>query len=427
MKRALYRIEAVPLLVGALALFAILALWTQVQPFASLSDYGVLNDPTQSNAARRNVTLLIMGAALLLIWRRGQLGLLWQACNPLLVAIFVWFAFTALLSPAPGLALNRLVLAGVVIVIAACLPLLFTRMESFAAVLGMATSGAILLCFGGAIFLPDLAIHSLRDTVEQGLAGDWRGMFRHKNDLAPMAIHFTLVGILLWQLRWRFWGGAIILGALLLLALSGGKTASLLLLPSLLGAMLIIRLGDRGAALVALMLLGGLALLTVGSVAFPPIGALVAHLPDPSFTGRADIWQLALEAIGKRPLTGYGYNVFWDTGATYLVAGTGDTAALVSHAHNGFLDTALSAGLPGLLLVIFWAGIAPLQHIAVIKRRRMGFAERAFLQYLVSAWLFTLLVSNLEAILFNRGDSIWFTGLLAIICLRFWAREELAR
>jgi O-antigen ligase len=219
----------------------------------------------------------------------------------------------------------------------------------------------------------------------------------------------------------------VVVAALSLLLLSGGKTAGLLLLPALAGAGLITRLGDRGAALAVLVLVGGLALLTLGSVAFPAIAALLAPLPDPSFTGRTDIWRLALEAIGKRPLTGYGYNVFWDSGAAYLVAGATDTAALVSHAHSGFLDTALSAGLPGLLLVVLWAGVAPLRHISAIKRRLASDAERAFLRYLVAAWLFTLLASNLEAILFNRGDAIWFTGLLAIVCLRYWARMELAR
>lgn len=427
MSAALTRLEMRPLLVGGLALCALLVLWTQAQPFASLADYGVLDDPTRSNGLRRNLTLLILALAVLLVWRGGQTGRLWQAVSPGLVSIFLWFALAALLSPSAGLALNRLVLAGVVIAIAVCLPLLFARLDDFVMTLGLATSLAILLCFGGAIFAPDLAIHSLRDTVEQGLAGDWRGMFRHKNDLAPMAIHFTLVGLLLWRLGWRVWGGGIVIGALALLGLSGGKSAALLLLPALAGALLITRLQPGGALLVAPLLIGGLLLLTIGGVAFPAVGALVAQLPDPSFTGRTDIWQLALEAIGRRPMTGYGYNVFWDTGATYAVAGSGDTAAQVSHAHNGFLDIAISAGIPGLVLVLGWAGIAPLRHIAAISARVSDAAARALLDYLVASWLFTLLMSCFEAVLFNRGDSIWFTGLLAMVCLRLWARAELVR
>ena len=420
-------VDRTPLWVGVFASFAILVLWTQAQPFASLSDYGVLDDPTQSNALRRNLTLVIMAVALLLVWRSGQGRRLWQAVSPGLMAIFIWFAATSVLSPSPGLALNRLALAGIVIAIALCLPLLFARVEDFVTMLGVTVSIAIALCFLGVLFAPDLAIHSLRDAVEQGLAGDWRGMFRHKNDLAPMAIHFSFVGLLLWRLGQRGWGGAIMIAALVLLVQSGGKSAALLLIPALLGAALIVRLRSAVATSVAVLIVGGLALVTVGSVAFPAVASVVQHLPDPSFTGRADIWQLALAAAETRPLTGFGYTIFWDTGITYAIAGSGDTAAQVSHAHNGFLEVALSAGVPGLLLVLAWAGLAPLRHIQTIAARAMTGDERVFLEFLVQGWLFTLLISSLEAVLFNRGDSIWFTGLLSIICLRLWSRSALAK
>ncbi|UXN73963.1 O-antigen ligase family protein [Devosia sp. A8/3-2] len=412
-------------LIALFAGFAILVLWTRAQPFASLSDYGVIDDPTQSNSLRRNLTVLIPGLAVLLVWRGGTTRQLWGAISPGLVAIFGWFALTSLVSASPGLALNRLALAGAVIGIALCLPLLFKRAETFVTTLGAATSIAIALCFSGVLFIPDLAIHSLRDTVEQGSAGDWRGIFRHKNDSAPMAIHFSFIGLLLLRLGRPARGGAIVTGALVLLFMSGGKSAALLLIPALTGAALIVR--SRHPAVIATLAVGGTALVTVGSVAFPALAVITNHLPDPTFTGRADIWQLALDAAERRPLTGYGYNVFWDTGVIYAVAGSNDTAARVSHAHNGFLDVAISAGLPGLILVLFWAGIAPLQHIVAIKRRTLDHAEQALLEFFVRGWLFTLLISSLEAVLFNRGDSIWFTGLLSIVCLRLWSRSDLAR
>jgi O-antigen ligase len=415
-------------LIAAFVVFAILVVWTQAQPFASLQNYGVLDDPTQSNTLRRNLTLALLAMALALVLHAGQWQRLWRAMSPGLMAIFLWFAITALLSSSPGLALNRLVLAGVVIVIAFCLPLLFDRLEDFIATYGLAVSLAIALCFAGALIAPDLAIHSAFDNVEQALAGDWRGLFRHKNDLAPMAIHFVFAGILLWRTTSRIWGVFVVTGALMLLVLSGGKSAALLLLPALFGAALIVRLESAAAAmLIASVAIGGLILLTLGSVALPAVASIVAHLPDPTFTGRADIWMLGIEAAGTRPLTGFGYNIFWDTGQTYAIAGSGDTAAQVSHAHNGYLDIAISAGLPGLALVLIWTGIAPLRHIAAIRVRRPANVERAFLEFLVQGWLFTLLISCFEAVLFNRGDSIWFTGLLSVVCLRLWSRSALSR
>lgn len=420
-------IPAARLLAAFFTIFAILVVWTQAQPFASLQNYGVLDDPTQSNALRRNLTLLILMTALMLVVFMGQGPRLWRAVSPGLAAIFAWFMLSVLLSAAPGLALNRLALAGVVITIAFCLPLLFEGLDGFVRAYGAAVTLAIALCFAGVFFAPDLAIHSARDNVEQGLAGDWRGLFRHKNDLAPMAIHFAFAGILLWRLSFRLWGALVLAAALVLLVMSGGKSAALLLLPSLVGAALIARLGQGAANGVAFLAVGGLMLLTIGSVAFPAIGALVAHLPDPSFTGRADIWALGLEASTGSPFTGFGYNTFWDTAQTYAVAGSGDTAAQVSHAHNGYLDIAISTGLPGLALVLAWTLLAPMSHIAAIKAQRLDPAGRAFLEFLVQGWLFTLLISCLEAVLFNRGDSVWFTGLLSIVCLRLWSHAELAR
>ena len=45
-------------------------------------------------------------------------------------------------------------------------------------------------------------------------------------------------------------------------------------------------------------------LLSVGSVYFEPVHNLLdLIMPDPSFTGRTDIWQFALEHVAQRPVT----------------------------------------------------------------------------------------------------------------------------
>src|SRR6185312_3635003 len=57
-------------------------------------------------------------------------------------------------------------------------------------------------------------------------------------------------------------------------------------------------------------------LLSVGSVMFGPIKTLVsAVLPDPTFTGRDEIWLFALDHIAERPLFGFGFESFWGTPA----------------------------------------------------------------------------------------------------------------
>ncbi len=73
---------------------------------------------------------------------------------------------------------------------------------------------------------------------------------------------------------------------------------------------------------------------------------------DSNFTGRMDLWQLVLEAVGRKPWFGYGYQAFW-------VASGGPADDIrarlpfdVPHAHNGFLDLTLELGLIGTVLVV---------------------------------------------------------------------------
>ncbi len=56
---------------------------------------------------------------------------------------------------------------------------------------------------------------------------------------------------------------------------------------------------------------------------FEPVRKLMeAIMPDATFTGRTEIWQLGLQAVSQRPLTGYGYSTFW--GTPEVVYGFGD-------------------------------------------------------------------------------------------------------
>ena len=70
-----------------------------------------------------------------------------------------------------------------------------------------------------------------------------------------------------------------------------------------------------------------------------------------SLTGRTDFWPFLLQAISDRPLLGYGYNGFFgsDVGnqylSTYVLEMSGGWYPF--HAHDGFLQIALNAGLVG--------------------------------------------------------------------------------
>jgi len=76
-----------------------------------------------------------------------------------------------------------------------------------------------------------------------------------------------------------------------------------------------------------------------------------------SLTGRMPIWTTLADHVARRPLVGYGYDSFWtadriDTVSSELQWG-------VREAHSAYLDTVLSVGLVGglLLLAVVFVGL----------------------------------------------------------------------
>jgi O-antigen ligase len=67
-----------------------------------------------------------------------------------------------------------------------------------------------------------------------------------------------------------------------------------------------------------------------------------------SLSNRAPLWSELLESAEKRPLIGFGYGAFWTP--ERLQAISFDQGWIVPHAHNTYLDQALSLGIVGMLL-----------------------------------------------------------------------------
>ena len=94
-------------------------------------------------------------------------------------------------------------------------------------------------------------------------------------------------------------------------------------------------------------------------------------------------------------------------------------AEYASHSHNGYLDTALTMGLPGLALLIAVLVFAPLRdfHAADRNGNRGPLAMLLF-----QLWLFTLYLSTMESFFLDRVDPMWFTFLIAVFGLHYLAR-----
>jgi O-antigen ligase len=148
---------------------------------------------------------------------------------------------------------------------------------------------------------------------------------------------------------------------------------------------------------------------------------LNAVLPDTSFTGRTDVWRFAIDHAMERPLTGYGFMAFWRTPDVFLAEMANFWANLAAHSHDGYLDIALTTGLPGLAFTLLLVVVMPLINF---HNRVDGEANRVLSLLCLRFWLFGIYVNCFESALFDRGNPIWFFLLSASFGLHF--RRDIA-
>ena len=105
-------------------------------------------------------------------------------------------------------------------------------------------------------------------------------------------------------------------------------------------------------------------LLSIGTVMSDGLAEIAKLLPlDSSFTGRTDIWTFALQSLQAATVDRLRLRrvLGQQTRSQNLPQGK-EWAEYASHSHNGYLDTALAMGLPGLALLIAVLVIAPLRN-----------------------------------------------------------------
>nr|WP_286675494.1 O-antigen ligase [Rhizobium sp. CSW-27] len=230
----------------------------------------------------------------------------------------------------------------------------------------------------------------------------------------------TFVGLYLASAWSKRIGYGIALAAVVFLLHTGAKT-SMAMLPAML---VLSTLVERFPRTRLPIVFGGVALLnllTVGVVAIRPIRDFVQSLGiDATYTARADIWLLGLDAIAQRPITGYGFDGFWQTPAlensTLSIA---TWAVKAVDAHNAYLDAAINAGLPGLALMLVWVLHLPLRHIAKAQERNnFNALARLFLR----VWLYSIFLAGLESVFLTRSGPVWFSLCVALFGLGYQAR-----
>jgi O-antigen ligase len=405
---------------GATFVGALLLAWVSLRPFVDLSDTQLSDLSTGNETATYAVFGCAAVLAIALVMRDNMRGLL-TLLSPGYVLFGGWIVATVLLSLEPGTSIKRFALAACVIAVAASLMLLPKSQHELMRWFSIATLALLAICYLGLLLAPNLSMHLATDAQEPTLAGNWRGSFGHKNNAAGVMAMLLFLGI--YVVRSGAWiSGVVIVGlASLFLLYSAGKSSltlcfAVLVLTSLTAIVRSFWL----RAMVFLMPLVLLNLFGIGTVMNESLAEAAKILPlDSSFTGRIDIWTFGLQALQLRLLTGYGFGAFWGSSAVQNLPEGMEWAAQAAHSHNGYLDTALAMGLPGLALLIVALVIAPLRDFHTADR---GGNTGPLATALLRIWLFGLYLSSFESFFFDRTDALWFTFLVAVFGLHYLAR-----
>jgi O-antigen ligase len=414
------RQQVMDLVRGAAFIGALLLAWISLRPFGDLGDQQ-LRDTSTGNETLTYMAFGGMAVVTIALAMRDNMRGLATLLTPAYILFGGWIVATVVLSLDPGTSIRRFALTACVIVVAASLMLLPKSGSELMRWFGIAALVLLAVCYLGILLAPNLSMHLATDTQEPQLAGNWRGSFGHKNIAAGVMAMLLFLGIYIVRSGAWLSGVAIIALASLFLLNTAGKsslslTFAVLALTSLTSVV-------RPFWLRAVMLLTPLLmlnLLSVGTVMNEGLSEIAKMLPlDSSFTGRTDIWTFAVQSLQERLPTGYGFAAFWGTDTIRNLPEGKEWAEYASHSHNGYLDTALATGLPGLALLIAVLVIAPLRNFHAADR---GGNNGPLAMALLQIWLFGLYLSSLESFFLDRADPLWFTFLVAVFGLHYLAR-----
>jgi O-antigen ligase len=419
----LLRQQVMDLVRGAAFIGALLLAWISMRPFIDLSNMQLaevtMGNETWTYAAFGCFALLTVALAM----GNGMRGLA-TLLSPGFILFGGWIAASVVLSHDPGTSARRFALTLCVTVVAASLMLLPKSQTELRRWVAIAILTLLAVCYLGLILAPNLSIHLATDAQEPALAGDWRGVFGHKNMAAATMAMVLFLGIYVTRAGSWFSGGVAVGLALLFLLNTEGKSALALCFAVLTLSSLAVAIHSfwlRAAVLLTPLVL--LNLFGIGSVMSESLAAISKSLPlDSSFTGRTDIWTFGLQAAQLKPWTGYGFASFWGSSAVQNLPQGMEWAAGAAHSHNGYLDIALAMGVPGLLLLVAVIVIAPLRDFHAADQ---GGNNGPLAVALLRIWLFGLYLSSLESFFLDRADPLWFTLLTSVFGLHYLARFRL--
>ncbi len=269
--------------------------------------------------------------------------------------------------------------------------------------------GYVLLVLGLVNLLISVALPAIGRHSEIHV-GAWRGFMGTKNLMGgEMSRANAVFGALLFydrkhRSKWLF-GFALSL----LLVLGSTSKTSLLAMAAPWALFIAYYIAARSIVLGLFSLWGSVVAVSVAYVFltfFPDqLVALIGR--DLTFTGRTEIWALALHLIESVKWTGYGYAAFWvdPLGPARMISDTLQWE--VPTAHNGWLEVGLSMGYPGITALAVMTGIALVKAIGISFGRHGPWVAIFIVQMMIFSFSESLLLEQ------NTYATMFFTFMVS--------------
>lgn len=295
------------------------------------------------------------------------------------------------------------------------------RLEPKALIVLLARVCAICMVFSLLVVL----LMPERGTMEHGnLAGNWRGMYRHKNILGVTA---AVSVVCIWFAARaqggfsRFW--LAMLGVSVLNIFGSSSATALGSLLGMAGIYWIFTLRIIARSLKMAAVVGaatGAALLVLSGVI--DLDAVMRSVGKSSdLTGRWPLWTKLVETSGDYILLGQGYGAFWMPRNPVVNQIWSDRYFMPIDAHNGMLNIYLDLGLLGCLVFVLWYGIST--YLALHRLDRKASPEAGFL----FALLVLFAIYSVPEAIFLRGNGfLWLLMVVVSVRCCLTARDPIA-
>ncbi len=333
---------------------------------------------------------------------------------PITVIIaLAWCWLSITWSVAPPLAMRRLFLVSILLVTV----FLTVREMGYPKALSLLRflcACAIVISLILIFAVPDLGIQPASGTLMmEGATQSWRGVMVDKNAFGGLAA----IAFLAFVADNRFgsrayrWIFAILSFACLVGSLSKTALAVIVVVTPL--AFAISRVSPARRVLwipIAMFVAVGLVLLR-----HELVEPFSSALTDPrAFTGRGVIWGALWPYLQSHSMFGAGFGSFWSVGTESPIFrySAEDWVLKISQGHNGYLDLAVTIGVPGLILAVLAFFLLPL--FRAIWTNRIHPNEKFFV---ISVLLFCISNNFTESTLLNRDTLLNITTFLAVAVL----------